>query len=119
MDKPIIYGIWFQRVMIGRIIFILVNPRIYLSHRTLQLPFIYQLPFISFGNMDGISSSSSFASGEEEEESAYDLIRRQNMIQNRDVFASLGFGDPYPGMDLGDSKTKKVLYLPPLSFIDV
>jgi hypothetical protein len=64
--------------------------------------------------MDGISSSSSFASGEEEEESAYDLIRRQNMIQNRDVFASLGFGDPYPGVDLGDSKTKKVLYLPPL-----
>ena len=68
--------------------------------------------------MDGISSSSSFASGEEEEESAYDLIRRQNMIQNRDVFASLGFGDPYPGVDLGDSKTKKVLYLPPLSFPD-
>jgi hypothetical protein len=68
--------------------------------------------------MDGISSSSSFASGEEEEESAYDLIRRQNMIQNRDVFASLGFGDPYPGVDLGDSKTKEVLYLPPLSFPD-
>jgi len=68
--------------------------------------------------MDGISSSSSFASGEEEELSSYDLLRRQNMIQNRDVFASLGFGDPYPGVDLGDPKTKKVLYLPPLSFPD-
>jgi hypothetical protein len=69
--------------------------------------------------MDATSASSSLACGKEEEVCAYETIGRQNMIQNRDVFASLGFGDPYPGMDLGDSKTKKVLYLPPLSFIDV
>jgi hypothetical protein len=54
--------------------------------------------------MDATSPSSSSTSGNDEEVS----LRRQNMIQNRDTFAHIGFCDPYPGVDLGDSKTKEV-----------
>ena len=69
--------------------------------------------------MDATSPSSSSTSGDDEEVSDYELLRRQNMIQNRDTFAHIGFGDPYPCVDLWNSKTKEVWFNLPVCLNDV
>ena len=50
--------------------------------------------------MAELSSSGSSSSLEGERPSEYEQVRLTNMRRNREIFVEIGFGDPYPGVNL-------------------